>query len=484
MERLTSPSQPPLPERNATPAARGDPQRRRNTWILALAAALHGLVFLVLLPPWMGEDEPWHFEYVRHAASGYQPWGGLPALPASGARPDDRVHLPPSQLQIRRRFKGLPHEEIAATQEQILRSMEAQDFYARVDWAGGGGGRRAFDQVAPYFTAASQPPLYYALAGRWLAFLPQLSLEAQLVAVRIFSWLLYCAGVLACLGFARQVFHQEELALLAALVAAWLPMHARQAGVVNNDVLARTLATVVLWISARWVAGSGSRRELALGTALCLLALATKTTAAGCAGALALALFLRARTPTRTLRPLLPALAIGAVVTVGVMLWLTQHNPALPRTMQGFALRLEKGLSWSTLIELWRTLVGTFGWNQRPQAPILYTLVGAAGLVGLGSALTGLVRPPSGAPRAMLVLCSAAVLFQVLLVVLRGVAHGRYLMPAVAAFAALLVAGLVAPLPARLRAHAAWGLGLALLLYDAAFLWDGLVPNEYLLWGS
>ena len=49
----------------------GVPDRRRTTWLLLAAAALNGLVYLLLLAPWMGEDEPWHMEYASHVADGY-----------------------------------------------------------------------------------------------------------------------------------------------------------------------------------------------------------------------------------------------------------------------------------------------------------------------------------------------------------------------------------------------------------------------------
>ena len=41
-------------------------------WLL-VAASLLGAVHLLLLPPWMGEDEPWHFDYVKNVAEGHRP---------------------------------------------------------------------------------------------------------------------------------------------------------------------------------------------------------------------------------------------------------------------------------------------------------------------------------------------------------------------------------------------------------------------------
>ena len=51
------------------------PRRARS--LLLIAAVFHGLVYVLLLPAWMGEDEPWHVEYTHHLATGHVPWGGV-----------------------------------------------------------------------------------------------------------------------------------------------------------------------------------------------------------------------------------------------------------------------------------------------------------------------------------------------------------------------------------------------------------------------
>ena len=132
-------------------------------WLLLAAAVLHGLAYFLLLPPWMGEDEPWHVEYAHHVATGHTPWGGLP-LAAK-----DREEMPFAHMQVRLRFAGLAPEEIAATEAEILDSMRGHDFWARVDWASWGGGAENFDQVARDHTATTHSPLYYAVSAAGLA---------------------------------------------------------------------------------------------------------------------------------------------------------------------------------------------------------------------------------------------------------------------------------------------------------------------------
>jgi 4-amino-4-deoxy-L-arabinose transferase-like glycosyltransferase len=262
-------------------AALGPLARRRATWAFAAAALLIGVVQLLALAPWMGEDEPWHLEYARHVAAGYRPWGGQPMRGATADRPDDRALMPLSQLQVRRRFADIPAERLAATQEAILASMAERNYYQRVDWAGVEAKRSNFDQVAPDFSAATQPPFYYLVAGGLLALVPSDDVEVQLWTLRGLSLLLFAAGALVALAIARTALRDERLALCAAAVFAFLPMSARQAAVVNNDVLAKLIVAVVLLCVVRSLCGVKRRWELPLAGVLCALALLTKSTAAG-----------------------------------------------------------------------------------------------------------------------------------------------------------------------------------------------------------
>jgi hypothetical protein len=86
--------------------------------------------------------------------------------------------------------------------------------------------------------------------------------------------------------------------------------------------------------------------------------------------------------------------------------------------------------------------------------------------------------------RRTLAFCIVTVVAQAALVVLRGVAAGRYLMPALPALAVLACAGLLGPLPERRRPLAVALLGGGLLVFDGLVLWAGLVWNQYALWGA
>ncbi len=477
--------------RERTGAGAGSAPRPWATGLFLLAVLLHGLAYFAAVAPWMGEDEPWHFEYASYVADGHAPWGGgrveysNTALQTGPNAPyDERWDHPASQLQVRRRFASLSDDAIAARQTQILESMERHHFYARVDWTGGFAGRADFDEVEPVFTATTHLPGYYLVLGAWLALWPGESIDGQLYWARALSLILYVLTCWAGLEFARAAFTDRRLAWAAALVVAWLPMHARQAALVNNDVLVRTLSVFVWMVCARRLAGVAGRREFALAVVVAVLALFVKTTAAAGLGVLLLTLLLDTRRVRDARRVLLFAFGAALALAGMVAYWHFQHSPVLPRNVASFLMRIGRGFSSSAMHELATTWIGAFNWYSRPLSTPAYTVVGGATLALLVGGIVVLARGAAGVSRTTLLLCVLGVLIQCALPVLRGVGHGRYLMPALPAVAAWLAAGACAWGSDRARTRALRLLAAALVLYDACFLWAGLAPNEYGVWGA
>jgi 4-amino-4-deoxy-L-arabinose transferase-like glycosyltransferase len=470
------------PPESVSSAAPAPHARRRATWTFAAAALLIGIVQLLALAPWMGEDEPWHLEYARHVAAGYRPWGGQPMRGGSADKPDDRALMSLSQLQVRRRFADIPAERITATQAEILVSMAEQHYYQRVDWAGVEPQRANFDQVAPDFSAATQPPFYYLIAGGLLALVPSVDVEVQLWALRGLSLALFVAGALVALAVARTALADERTALCAAAVFAFLPMSVRQAAVVNNDVLAKLIVAVILLCVVRALCGVRRRWEIALAVVLCALGLLTKSTAAGGLVALAALPLVQSRQVARRGRGIAYAAVLIAVIAVAGFVWITQHNPAVPRSWVGVVDRLRTSLSFDSLSRIGRSLVASFGWESRfpPDALILCVLT--LGLIGLVLAARAAWRPTSLASRPVLILCLVVVLAQIAMVVLRGAARGRYLMPALPAFSVLAVVGWFDLVPESSRERFAKLWVAALVVFEALFLWGGLVFHEHLRW--
>jgi len=477
-----------------------DERARRTLRLVLVAALLHGLAYLILLPPWMGEDEPWHVEYAHYVGLGYLPFGG------EEISAENLETLSASQVQVLRELGGVEEDDIRATQGALLDSMREHHFWERVDWAASGSGAESFDQLSPYLTATHQPPLYYLLTGQVLRLFGGGDVLREMWLLRGLSLLFYLAVVRAAWEVGRRLSEDTTLALGCALVAAWWPMHARQAAVVNNDVLVKVFTAWSLVVALDIARQGLSRARLGWAMLLAALGLLSKTTGAGALVPLGLALLwriggarLRARSSAALAqeaadsdaaapaglarrRALLTVglLALAALVPLGYYL---SNNPAIPLTLGNFQERLHRAVQPEFWAEFGRTAVGAFNWYSRDLPPLAHAAIGyALALCGVG--LAWALARRSDLRRGLLLLCVAAVVGQLALVLLRGTAAGRYVMPQLVAFAALVAAGALAPLPERWRPRALVALAFALLLFDVAFLWSGLVWNQYGVWGS
>ncbi len=458
---------------------------RRTRSLLLIAAVLHGLVYVLLLPPWMGEDEPWHVEYAHHISTGHAPWGGVEMHGAEREENDDRRLMPLSQLQVRRRIGGLAPLEIRETQEEIIASMREEDFFRRVDFAPWHGGATNFDQIQDAFTATHQPPLYYALA----ALVTNLSgAETSLEELRHMRWIgfaCYLAMIAITLSLARLITKDVVIIALAGFICAWIPMHARQAAVVNNDVLAKAIGGALLLAGAYQLSrieGKLSLASVLTLLALIILAFATKTTTLAC---IICAGFAYVAAPARgdAGKTLLASLACGGVLAVGYGYWRYTHSPSLPTNWEDMSERLGRGLSSTNMEELWRTSVGAFNWYSRDLAGgVSSTLLTVVFFLLLGS-LWRLYRP-DGSDRILLTLCFVAVGSQLAMIILRGVSAGRYLFPVLPAVAVLMAVGAKALGPKFTRRRVVAGLVIGLIAFDAVFLWRGLLVEQYLVWGD
>ena len=345
------------------------PPRARTFFLFA--CFLHGLAYLLLLPPWMGEDEPWQFEYVHHVAQGHMPTFGQGRNVSSASL----ERMPFSQLQVERRFPSLKGEEIRTFQVKVLESMQATGFFKRVDWTEPISEPRSFDQVTPSFSACNQPPLYYLVAGTFVRLSGAKKLLSRLYVARTLSLAFYLATCALALAAARRIFFTPTAALLAAGFVAWLPIHARQAAVVNNDALAKLVVSTVVYLAVRHVTGS-ERRFVSVGLVLLAAAgLLVKTTAAGALAVLALAFLLRAGGKRAAVISVACALVLAVL---GTLIWMGSHNPAVPRNLEAFQMRIERGLSLQNRIQLWITSIGAFNWESRHLPGPVYLWAGRA----------------------------------------------------------------------------------------------------------
>lgn len=457
----------------------------RDRGLILAAALLHGLVYMLLLPAWMGEDEPWHVEYAHHLSTGHLPWGGVEMHGADREEDDDRRLMALSQLMVRRRIGGLDPADIRETQEAILGSMKREDFFRRVDFAPWPGGASNFDQVQEAFTATHQPPLYYMLAALVIRASGASTPLEELRSMRWIALLCYLALIAITLALARLVTKDLWLVALAGFVCAWIPMHARQAAVVNNDVLAKVIGGALLLAGSYQLSrakGKLSNTSILLLVALIVLAFATKTTTLACVLCAGLA-FVAAPARGDAGKTLAASIACGGVLAVGYGYLRSTHSPSIPTNWEDLSERLSLGLSSSNLSELWRTSLGAFNWYSR-DLPAGVSTAAMLVIISLFVGAAWRIGRPRGISRALLLLCSGALIAQCAMIILRGVSAGRYLFPVLPAICVLLAAGALSIGPDFTRRRVVAGLVICLIAFDAVFLWRGLLVEQYLVFGS
>jgi len=464
----------PMPTPGTPPPRRAARPLNRS---LVLAAVLHGLVYFLLLPAWMGEDEPWHFEYVRDLTQSQE----LSVEDDSPAPAD--LQLSPSQQQIQERTGASP-EFVLRTQREIADSMRREHFWRRVDFAGWEHGAVDLNHFVRDHTEAGQPPFYYATSAALLRMLRIDSVDAQLWFLRFLSLLAYLALIFITLELAWLATADEWVAVVAAVFVAILPMHARQAAMVNNDVLVKVFSSAALLCGARVVIGRGARLSVAAMAIFALLAIMTKPTAIGLVVPICFAIVVL----TCRGRSLLVSLAVGSLTALtlaalAVLYWNSNSSGSLPDLSDP-----AHHLAWVSSPKFYRqllsTFVGTFNWQMRRLPTEVYSAAGIALGIGLLGSVFALLRGADGQRRKILALCWLAFLSQLFAMGLRGYATGRYLFPVLPALATLLAIGWLVPLRSSWRPRGTAVLISVLIVFDGYAIWNGLVRHQYMVWGS
>ncbi len=188
---------------------------RLKILVVLFIAAVLGLVYVFLMPPWQHYDEPLHFEYAWWIAE-------KNALP----KPTD------VDLAMRR---------------NVAISMLKYHFYDNVCCA-----PDVNDTQHPISIGGSpqltNPPLYYILVSIPMRLFPSQSVTTQLYAARLVSWLLYLLSLVAAWGITVEITPPNHwLRFLLPLTLACLPGYLDIMTALNNDVGAITLAFFCLW---------------------------------------------------------------------------------------------------------------------------------------------------------------------------------------------------------------------------------------------
>jgi hypothetical protein len=179
-----------------------------------LAATLHGLLYLFLIPPWQHYDEPNHFEYAWLFAN-------RPGFPRPGDYDQDMRRQVARSMIAHNFFKDL----------RFLPDLESD----RPIWIG-------------TFSQLDNPPFYYWFISLPLRFLQSADINFQLYAARLASFAFYLAAILAAWGVtAVLTTPKKPLTILVPLTIALLPSFTDLMTAVNSDAGAVALLSLSLW---------------------------------------------------------------------------------------------------------------------------------------------------------------------------------------------------------------------------------------------
>jgi hypothetical protein len=433
------------------------PALRWARWALIFLLAftfLRGAVWAMTFPSWYGPDEDYHFLYIERLTVEHSfPSKDKPFYPLEYPKATDSMKY--------HDYYGGPRPDFGT--DDPKRSVRAVENLPESDRRGEQEGRGV---------GVVHPPLYHALGAVVNWALGDRSTFTRYAAIK---WLTSLFGVLAVYAawlLAAQLFRQEPLRLLVAFLVATQPMVALLSGIVNHDELliaTMTLAAAMLLFLLR--TEPRARQGLWVGIPIAL-ALLVKATALILIPIAAIAYAVQWLVNRDRGREVLRSMALaGGVVLVGAGWWYLGgliFNSTLTGEVAGpvadsDAAPFTLGHTWSLAREwtgyTYRTYWFHHYWYEAPRSSPIYYLpgfIGALGALGLGLLAWSLRRTflsrenPLLRQAAFLVLLALALYVPLLVVDLRhwydgqgfSMTGGRYLLPAYAGVAALLVVGL------------------------------------------
>ncbi len=422
---------------------------REIVLVLMLFIALGGL-YSVITPLFEAPDEPWHFAYVQHVASGR----GLPVQSL-----DQPAHL------ARQEASQPPLYYLIAAAATLW--IDTSDFPA-ILWEN------------PHYGFAvpgvvnDNKNLFIHTA------LESFPYGGAVLAIHIARFVSVLSGALAVLFtylLALRIFpDQKFLAAGAAAVAAFVPQFLFISGAVSNDSTITAMSALSLWLIVRmFFIQPQTRDAAALGVATGLAALA-KVSGLGLVFLAALVTIYVVGKNSRRLVIQLSTLAIVFTLVAGwwyLRNWMLYGEFTGTEMMRSIFGARQTPLTFdqfnTQLNEVRETFWIGFGWGNVRAQPILYTafdLLRAVSGIGI---VVGLVRQRGERlPFFVLVLWTLLVIGELVRwMMLTQAPHGRLLFPALPALATLIVFGLTRWASARFQSIVAHGLGMAMFALAA-----------------
>jgi hypothetical protein len=225
--------------------------------LIWLAFITRGFFYAAIIPIWEGLDEWAHFAYVHHLLM----FGTVPG-------PDTRVSEEISQsLQLAPIAYSLTLMPAPSVTHDVYWNLPVEERARRkaeFDALSPGGQTKAGREVV---YEGKQPPLYYLICAPVLKFAEGTSLATRAFAVRLFT--VFLASLLVPLTFsiARRVLGESELAVMASILVAAMPVLSMTGARIANDALAIVLFAILAWALLRPTPWDG-RGSLIIGITL------------------------------------------------------------------------------------------------------------------------------------------------------------------------------------------------------------------------
>ncbi len=431
--------------------------------LLSIITVALGLIYLAVIPPWAGPDEPRHFEYV-------------------------------ALLNLKGRLVGWGDANPQVMNE-IIRSMDSVNYWkwGVSLWKRTTPGELPKDFAAIWGESSShelhQPPLSYLLYLIPYKLLASSSVRTQLYAMRLLSILLDVLVVLAAYVTGRELFRDDPtMALALPVFVMLLPQHLFLHSTVMNDHLVEAaLAWMIALLTRTFRLGLNLPRALGM-LVLLGIGLGAKRNAVYGIGILGVAFLVyvfvrwgggRLTTTQKSVR-LAGTVIVLSAAAAGVVYawnWLGVHQKSLQnyivriflflpseqfpfqldsRILEPTAFPLYASYLKYTFISLW----GHFGWMNISLGVQTYwgfALLTCAALVGVGLYALRDFPKLSSWQRGALVVFAASVLIALFLIIALqvrvwdlewgGDQQGRYLFPVLIPLATLFLLGLRAFFP-------------------------------------
>ncbi len=430
--------------------------------LLSILTIALGLIYLAVIPPWGGPDEPRHFEYVQ-------------------------------LLNLKGRLVGYGDID-QGVMTNIIASMDSVNYWkwGVSEWKRTTPGElpKTFDAIWPAGPhQLHQPPLAYLLYLAPYKLLANSPIRTQLYALRLLSILLDVVVVLAAYAAGRELFSDDPtMALAVPVFVMLLPQHLFLHSTVMNDHLVEAaLAWMLVFVARIFRRGLNVPRVLGI-VATVAIGLGAKRSALYAIPILGVAFLVyilihwgrgRLTTRQRSIRFALTliVLSLGAVAAVYAWTWLGAHQPKqmdyivrlfLFLPSEQFPFQLDGRIFAPAAFPLYASYIkyvflstwGHFGWMNITlgvQAYWGFAALTVAALVGLALYAVRDFPKLMSSQKGTLVVFGASVLVALGLIIgievrywdlgWGGDPQGRYLFPVLIPLATLFLLGLRAFFP-------------------------------------